>query len=477
MALKYWVRVNGGDWMADPDADPENDVGGVSLAVFEGLSLFPVLQGSWATLTANFGASPFAFAVPDGFAGWPDGAGGWNTLDPAKISLGSGSLQPGNLTFDTGAASCAVQAVRGDTAGFFYFEVHCDNLTEIFAANVGAGISRQYPGINLNSSYFNGRYSATDPSGGVLNKSLQTGNPFPVTIPSILVSCGVVLDSDLFSYMQGDTLCFAIALTPIPTPPEINLALLNVPELQFCDANGNPYSDGTVDLYVLGTSTPKDTWIDPEGDALNTKPIILDAAGRCIIWGDGDYRVVLRDAEGNLIYDQPSSTLVSAAMVPVVRAPTIADAREALGITDAIETETDRAIAAEAALSAALGAEITVRETNVADLQTALIAEETERIAQDANLQTQIDALTPSMVGAQAGAAAADASGHVRVTFPTPFTSACDGVSVTIRNGGFGSDTYQVENVDKNGFDAWFTQAGSPIPKPGMQFYWTAVGS
>ena len=474
--LKYWVRVNGNDWMADPDADPENDVGGVSLAVFEAMSMFPVVQGSWATLTANFGASPFAFPVPDGFTGWPDGAGGWNTLDPAKISVPSGSLQPGNLTFDTGAASCAVQAAHGNATGFFYFEVHADAITEIFQANVGAGISRQYPGISLNS-YFNGRYSGGDPNGGVLNKSLQTGNPFPVTTPSILMSCGVVLDSNLFSFQQGDTLCFAIALIPIPAPTEFLLALLNAPELQFQDADGNPYAGGTVDLFITGTSTPKDFWIDPNGDALNTKPIQLDSAGRCIIWGDGDYRVVLRDAEGNLVYDQPSSTLVSAAMVPVVRAPTIADAREALGINDVIGTETDRAIAAEAALSAAIGAEITVRETNVADLQAALEAEAEERIAQDAALQTQIDALTPGMVSVAGGAASADGSGHVRVTFPTPFTSTCDGVSVTCGTAGSGPIPARVENVDRFGFDAWFTQAGSPIPKPGLQFYWMATGS
>ncbi len=476
MALKYWVRVNGNDWMADPTADPANDVGGVSLAVFEGMSLFPVVQGAWATLTANFGASPFAFAVPDGFTGWPDGAGGWNTLDPTKISVPSGSLQPGNLTFDTGGASCAVQAVRGDTAGFFYFEVRCDSLTEIFAANVGAGISRQYPGINL-TSYFNGRYSGSDPNGGVLNKSLQTGNPFPVTIPSILMSCGTVLDSDLFSYMQGDTLCFAIALTPIPTPPEILLALLNVPELQFCDANGNPYADGTVDLYVLGTSTPKDSWIDPEGDALNTKPIVLDSAGRCIIWGDGDYRVVLRDAVGNLVYDQPSSTLVSAAMVPVVRAPTLADARNLLGITDAIEVETDRALAAEAALSAALGAEITVRETNVADLQAALEAEAEERILQDAALQAEIDALAPASTSVVGGVSMADGTGHRRVTFDTPFATSCNSVVATMRYSGFGSNTLQVANLDRYGFDCWITQAGSPIPKPFEPFFWMATGS
>ncbi len=481
MALKYWVRVNGGFWNADPDADPANDVGGVSLAVFDGVPLFPVLQGAWATLTANFGATPFTYTVPHGFtAGWSDSGAGWTTLDPAKIQPGPGaSLSGGNLTFHTGGASTACQATDGHTTGNFYFEVHNDDIAEIFQNNVGAGVSRAYPGIDLGSNYFVGKYSAGDFNGAVLNKSKATGSPNPATpIPSILVSRGVVLNSNLFSYKQGDTLSFAIALiAPPPPEPVVRLALLNVPELQFTDANGLPYAAGTIDLYEPNSTTPKDSWIDANGDTLNQRPITLDAAGRCIIWGDGLYRFVLRDADGNLVYDQLSSTLVSAAMVPVVGAPTLALARDAMGITDSIQVETDRALAAEQVLSDAIAAEVTVRETNVTDLQTALTTEANNRIAADADLQTQIDALTPSMVGAQAGAAAADSSGHVRVTFGTPFTTQCDGVSLTVRNGGFGSDTTNVENVDRFGFDAWFTQAGSPIPKPGLQFYWTAVGS
>lgn len=475
MSLRYWVRVNGGDWMADAAADPAHDVGGVSLAVFEGLPMFPVVQGAWASLTANFGATPFAYPVPDTFtAGWPDSGAGWTTLDPTKISVGSGSLSGGDLTFATGGASAAVQAEHGHTVGRFYFEVHADAVTELFQANIGAGVSREYPGINLASLYFQGKYGFGDNNGATLNKSLQTGNPFPVTTPSILVSCGVVLNSNLFSFQQGDTLSFAIAL--LDPEPEVSLALLNAPELQFVDADGNPYAGGTLGLFVTGTSTPKNSWIDPDGHVLNTQPITLDSAGRCIVWGDGLYRCVLRDADGNLIFDKPSSTLVSAVMVPVVGAATLADARLAMGITDAIETETDRALAAEGVIADGLAAEVTTRGTNVTDIQTALTAEADERIAQDAALQTQIDALVPSAVGAQAGAAAADGSGHVRVSFPAPFATQCDGVSITVRNVGFGSDTTQVENVDRFGFDAWFTQAGSPIPKPGLQFYWVAVG-
>src|SRR6476620_5923831 len=113
--------------------------------------------------------------------------------------------------------------------------------------------------------------------------------------------------------------------------------LLPNPSPQFCDANGHPYAAGTIDTFVPDTTTPKSTWLDPDGAALNTNPIVLDAAGRCSMHGDGLYRLVLKDADGNLIWDLPSSTLVSGAMAPVIIAPTIADALVLLGVQDAID--------------------------------------------------------------------------------------------------------------------------------------------
>lgn len=73
---------------------------------------------------------------------------------------------------------------------------------------------------------------------------------------------------------------------------------------QFTDGNGAPYAGGKVYLYVPNTSTPKNSWKNPNGTVLNTNPIPLDANGRAIIWGTGLYRQVLRDVLGNLIWDQ-----------------------------------------------------------------------------------------------------------------------------------------------------------------------------
>src|ERR1700760_3828362 len=94
--------------------------------------------------------------------------------------------------------------------------------------------------------------------------------------------------------------------------------LLPIPELQFLDQDGKPYAGGTVATLVPGTSTPKTCWVDHDGAAMAENPVVLDSAGRCILFGDGEYRLVVRDAAGNLVYDQWTSSVVSAAMQPVV---------------------------------------------------------------------------------------------------------------------------------------------------------------
>jgi hypothetical protein len=204
-------------------------------------------------------------------------------------------------------------------------------------------------------------------------------------------------------------------------------------ELQFIDANGVPYASGHLALYTPGTTTPKDSWSDDQGTVLNENPLTLDAAGRCIVWGDGDYRCVLTDADGNLIFDQPGTTLISAAMMPVVSAPTLQAARDAMGVTAAIQTETDRAVAAEQgiisslsgyATDAELAAETTRAENAEAALQNAIDAE-TQR-AKDA--ETALGAVLPNM---RIGQTTTDANGVANVTFSTPFANSCDGVVAT----------------------------------------------
>lgn len=187
--------------------------------------------------------------------------------------------------------------------------------------------------------------------------------------------------------------------------------LLPAPVLQFCDANGAPYAGGTIDTYIPGTDTLKQTWQDHLGSVLNTNPIILDAAGRALIYGDGEYRFVLKDSAGNLIYDQLTDSVISDVMLPVVQSTSLSSARDMLGVTDAIQTETDRATAAESAeQTRALAAEAT--------LQNNITAETTRATAAETALQTSIGSNL-----FQDGIAVTDSSGHVRVTFPRSYSA------------------------------------------------------
>lgn len=84
----------------------------------------------------------------------------------------------------------------------------------------------------------------------------------------------------------------------------MNAILMQSGKSSFADENGQPLISGTVTFYSVGTNTLKDTWRDTAKTVKNTNPVILDARGEASIYGDGAYRQVLRDALGNLIWDQ-----------------------------------------------------------------------------------------------------------------------------------------------------------------------------
>lgn len=84
----------------------------------------------------------------------------------------------------------------------------------------------------------------------------------------------------------------------------MSMNLIPSAKIQFLDDNGNPLAHGTVEFCIKGTLTPKDTWQNYEQTALNTNPIELDGGGRANIWGNGFYRQIVKDVDGNLIYDR-----------------------------------------------------------------------------------------------------------------------------------------------------------------------------
>ncbi len=76
----------------------------------------------------------------------------------------------------------------------------------------------------------------------------------------------------------------------------------------FFDSNGNPLVSGTVDFYIPSTTTRKTTWQDAAETVPNTNPVVLDSAGRGLILGSGSYRQVIKDRNGNVIWDQVTSS-------------------------------------------------------------------------------------------------------------------------------------------------------------------------
>ena len=84
---------------------------------------------------------------------------------------------------------------------------------------------------------------------------------------------------------------------------------------QFADANGAPYASGTLDMYIPGTTTRKNTYSNAARTVLNANPIVLDSAGRCVIYGNGSYRQVLKDSLGNTIWDEATADGSSTALV------------------------------------------------------------------------------------------------------------------------------------------------------------------
>lgn len=77
--------------------------------------------------------------------------------------------------------------------------------------------------------------------------------------------------------------------------------LLTPPYLEFADSNGNPLSGGKIHTYVAGTTTPKPTYTTSAGDTQHTNPVILDSAGRVVVFGTGSYKFVITDSNDNVI--------------------------------------------------------------------------------------------------------------------------------------------------------------------------------
>jgi hypothetical protein len=267
-----------------------------------------------------------------------------------------------------------------------------------------------------------------------------------------------------------------------------------IPVPQFCDADGKPLAGGSVATYVRGTSTPKTVWVDPDKTAAQSNPIVLDAAGRCTWYGDGEYRLILRDAAGNLIWDQDSTTIVSAAMAPVVAAPTIADAVHLLGLDDTISgAELSAAITAEQ--NARIAADNAERDARIAadnTLGAGLTSEANTRLAQDNILQAEIDALSgggggggpvASFKSGTATVSAGATGSTVYVTFPVAFPTACTAFVATCNDihwigTAAAAPTFIVLNLSTVGANVYAFPIDATLGLiQDVTFYWIAAGN
>lgn len=75
---------------------------------------------------------------------------------------------------------------------------------------------------------------------------------------------------------------------------------------QFCDADADPISNGTVVFKATGTDDNKDTFSDADLSVPNDNPLQLDAGGRpesgAIFFEPGGYDVFVYDEDDALVY-------------------------------------------------------------------------------------------------------------------------------------------------------------------------------
>lgn len=86
-------------------------------------------------------------------------------------------------------------------------------------------------------------------------------------------------------------------------------SLLPEPKQQFLSDIGDPLFAGQIFTYAAGTLTPKATYQDQALTIANTNPVVANSRGEVVMYGNGSYRVILKDSFGNTIYDRDDITI------------------------------------------------------------------------------------------------------------------------------------------------------------------------
>jgi len=82
--------------------------------------------------------------------------------------------------------------------------------------------------------------------------------------------------------------------------------IATIPKFQFSNATGTPLANGTLTIYLAGTTTLTNTWQDYALTSLNTNPVVLDSRGECVLWLDSavTYKFVLKNSSGVVQWTQ-----------------------------------------------------------------------------------------------------------------------------------------------------------------------------
>lgn len=81
-------------------------------------------------------------------------------------------------------------------------------------------------------------------------------------------------------------------------------SLLPQPKQQFDGPAGIPLIGGQIYTYAAGSLTPKLTYQDAAQTIANTNPVIANSRGEVVMYGSGAYRLILKDAFGNTVWDR-----------------------------------------------------------------------------------------------------------------------------------------------------------------------------
>lgn len=249
-------------------------------------------------------------------------------------------------------------------------------------------------------------------------------------------------------------------------------SIVPLPKGQLIDQNGAPLVGATIATLVPGTTTPADTFLDQALTQLNTNPIITDVLGMFTAWAAADFRYIVHDANGNLIYDADTSaplaaSVISGFMGPVVGASNSTQFLDLSGTTAFVEAS----IADIGTVTGPAGPQGIQGPIGPQGIQGA-----TGPVGSVGWGSNGAGSWIQFPIGLiQFGSGTTDGGANFNGTFPIPFPNFCSSLVATPQGaiGGGEPGVYVVINNTSSFFVHMFSRLG---PSPGG-FSWAAFGA